>query len=88
MTKYWQVRIYNPNGDYGISQVSGEMDDVMNIALFYYSLTGCKMLVEAMQQKPYNVTPLSEVFYILYRKPRRGGSGKVKNKSTEVEKTS
>lgn len=69
MTKYWKVRIYNPNGDYGTSQVSSEIDEVVRIKTFYEELTGCKMLIEAMQESQFGITPLSKVFYLLYRKP-------------------
>lgn len=83
MIKYWQVRIYNPHGDYGISQVSGEIDEVVRIKSFYEELTGCKMLIEAMQERKFNCAALSEVFYILYRKPRRN----FENKSPKSENT-
>ena len=53
MKWYWRVRIYDKGGNYwhGEIQTSRDLHEIDIIKDFYESLTGCKMLLEGMEEK-------------------------------------
>lgn len=70
MNWHWKVRIHNASGHYGMAQFSTgrELRCVDEAQDFYFTLTGCKMLLEGMSEHPFeNVPDLCEVFNILWK---------------------
>lgn len=67
--KYWKVRIYRPDGHYAHGQITTD-HDLQEIDIrqdFYYQLTGGRMLLEGMQQIPYEDVPaLPKAFRTLW----------------------
>lgn len=73
MKWYWKVRIYRPNGDYYTGQFATERDlrEVDVRIDFYLELTGCKMLLEGMMEKPFgNVVTIEEAFSALWKEAK------------------
>lgn len=64
MKWYWKVRLYRQDGHYYFGEIVTECDlqQIDCIQDFYEQLTGCKMLLEGMQEKPYNITPIADAF--------------------------
>lgn len=49
---YWKVRIYNKKGTYWHAQIitARELKEIDAMQDFYFTLTGCKMLIEGMSE--------------------------------------
>ena len=69
MKWYWKVRIYRPDGHYGVGQVetSRNLTHIDTIQNFYLALTGCKMILEAMSENPFvGFSSIHHIFKTLY----------------------
>jgi len=55
MKWYWKVRIYSTSGQYAFSEISTNRDlrEIDAICDAYQQLTGAKMLLEGMAEKPF-----------------------------------
>jgi hypothetical protein len=53
MSWWWHVRIYNKAGKYWHAQIATERNlrEIDAIQDFYFTLTGCKMLLEGMSER-------------------------------------
>lgn len=68
---YWKVRIYRPDGHYGITQVKTDrvLSDIDVIQDFYFALVGAKMLLEGMSEQPFaGIEELGTVYNVLFPK--------------------
>jgi hypothetical protein len=66
---FWKVRLSHPNGQYWYAQVETErvLSDIGVIQDFYEQLTGCKMILEGMKERPFEeYDPLAHAFASLY----------------------
>lgn len=52
MKWYWKVRIYSINGQYAFAEITTErnLEQIVAIQDAYKQLTGCKMLLEGMNE--------------------------------------
>lgn len=66
---YWKVRIYFPNKCYAHAQIKTEqrLDEIDKIQSFYKELTGERMLLEGMQELPYDLDCVGVVFQKYYK---------------------
>lgn len=66
---YWKVRIYNKAGSYCWANVKTcrDLNDIGIIQDFYFSLTGCKMLLEGMSETEFDCATLEEAFNSCWR---------------------
>ena len=57
MNWYWKVRIYNTNGQYGMVEIctTRNLREIDAIQDAYSQLTGSKMLLEGMSERPYGL---------------------------------
>ena len=64
MKWYWKVRLCKPSGHYWHAQVETEQElrEIEIIQDFYLVLTGGKMLLEGMSDKPYTLASPQEAF--------------------------
>lgn len=66
---YWHVRIYNKAGRYWHAQITTGRDlkEIDGIQDFYWTLTGCKMLLEGMsEQENSNLSGIQDAFAKLW----------------------
>lgn len=71
MNWYWKVRIYNTQGQYGVGwlKTGRDLREIDTIQDAYFTLTGCKMLLEGMSEEPMNsplLTPIDNAFAIIW----------------------
>jgi hypothetical protein len=69
---WWHVRIYNKEGHYWHGQIctGRDLKEIDGIQDFYFTLTGCKMLLEGMSEREFEgVSLIQESFEGLWCKP-------------------
>lgn len=69
MNWYWRVRIYNTESNYFYCQIMTDrvLSQIEAIQDFYATMTGCKILLEGMSERPFEgIITIQETFKNLW----------------------
>jgi len=90
---HWKIRLYNVEGFYAHAQVLTPRDPQVIVAFveFYRELTGCIMLIEAMQEEPWPIRlpQLREAFRAIWQRqdePLNAGADNVPDEMDVLSK--